>query len=69
MYVSLDSIHQGVAVHRGMIYYSDPDYERVYSVDEKGGNQQTLRSNLRGVGALKAYTERHTTGEFQKQKT
>ena len=54
---------QGVAVHDGKILYSDPDYERIYQVDENGQNEKILRSNLLGVSVVKAYSERHTSGE------
>ena len=48
-----------------MIYYSDPDYERIYEVDENGQNQKVLRSNLQGVSVIKAYSERHTSGQLR----
>ena len=56
---------QGVAVHKGKIYYSDPDYERIYEVDENGENENVLRSNLQGVSVIKTYSERHSSGKFK----
>ncbi len=46
----------------GKLYYSDPDYERIYEVDTTGENPKVLRNNVRGAGPLKSYYDRHTSG-------
>ncbi len=54
----------GVAVNpqSGKIYYSDRAYETINEVDSQGQNQRVLKRNLRNVGVLRTFRDRHTSG-------
>jgi hypothetical protein len=55
----------GISLHDDKLYYVDEGYESIYEATPPDMTTRILRNNLLAwnVGLIKAYTNRHRTGE------